>query len=35
MLRELRSLFGDELGELADALTGTLRMLATEARDLA
>jgi len=35
VLRELRSLLGDELGELADAFTSTLRTLAVEAGTLA
>ncbi len=35
VLRELRSLLGDELCELADAFTSTLRTLAVEAGTLA
>lgn len=35
VLRELRSLLGDELRELADAFTSTLRTLAVEAGTLA
>jgi uncharacterized protein (DUF302 family) len=35
VLRDLRSLLGDELGEIADAFTGVLRGLAAQARDLA
>ena len=33
VLRDMRSLLDDELGELADALTATLRALAAEARE--
>ena len=35
VLRDMRSLLGDELGELADAFTATLRALAAQARDIA
>jgi uncharacterized protein (DUF302 family) len=35
VLRDMRSLLPDELGELADAFTGVLRALAAEARDSA
>lgn len=35
VLRDLRSLLGNDLGELADAFTATLRTLAAEARDRA
>jgi uncharacterized protein (DUF302 family) len=33
VLRDMRSLLGDDLGELADAFTAVLRDLATHARD--
>jgi uncharacterized protein (DUF302 family) len=33
VLRDMRSLLGDDLGELADAFTAVLRDLATQARD--
>ena len=35
VLRDMRTLLGDELGELADAFTATLRALAAQARDIA
>ena len=35
VLRDMRSLLGDELAELADAFTATLRALAAQTRDLA
>ncbi|HEY2636370.1 MAG TPA: DUF302 domain-containing protein, partial [Solirubrobacteraceae bacterium] len=35
VLRDMRSLLGDDLGELADGLTAVLRSLASEARDRA
>jgi uncharacterized protein (DUF302 family) len=33
VLREMRSLLGDELGDIADALTGALRTLAADAQE--
>jgi uncharacterized protein (DUF302 family) len=33
VLRDMRSLLGDDLGELADTFTAVLRDLATDARD--
>jgi uncharacterized protein (DUF302 family) len=33
VVRDMRSLLGDELGEIADGLTAVLRALAEEARD--
>jgi uncharacterized protein (DUF302 family) len=35
VLRDTRSLLGDDLGELADAFTGVLRALAADARERA
>jgi uncharacterized protein (DUF302 family) len=35
VLRDMRSLLGDELGEIADAFTDVLRGLAAQTRDLA
>lgn len=35
VLRNMRSLLGDELGDLADAFTAALRALAAQARELA
>jgi hypothetical protein len=35
VLRDMRSLVPDELGDLADSFTGVLRVLAADARDRA